>query len=148
MRFRKLRVAWSVGCGIACLLLVVLWAKSIWCPYCIDRTKGGVHTSIAAARGVIAVSRYDWNNEIFVIEDKNWGHRARYPQFDWRHLAFKRNGRYLQFQTPFRLPLALTIAFATLPWMRWSKRFSIRSLLIATSLVAVVLGLAVWMVRS
>src|SRR6478609_241719 len=30
MRFRKLRIAWSVGCGIACVLLIVLWVRSYW----------------------------------------------------------------------------------------------------------------------
>src|SRR3954471_15715319 len=28
MKYRNLRIAWSVGCGIACVLLVVLWAFS------------------------------------------------------------------------------------------------------------------------
>src|SRR6478672_11323736 len=28
MRFRKLRIAWSVFCGLACLLLIVLWVRS------------------------------------------------------------------------------------------------------------------------
>ena len=28
MRFRKLRIAWSVACGIACVLLIVLWVRS------------------------------------------------------------------------------------------------------------------------
>ena len=28
MRFRKLRIAWSVLCGIACVLLIVLWVRS------------------------------------------------------------------------------------------------------------------------
>ena len=27
---RKLRIAWSVGCGIVCLLLIVLWVRSHW----------------------------------------------------------------------------------------------------------------------
>jgi hypothetical protein len=27
-RFRKLRIAWSAGCGIACALLIVLWRAS------------------------------------------------------------------------------------------------------------------------
>src|SRR5712671_2831573 len=30
MRFRKLRIAWSVACGIACVLLIVLWVRSYW----------------------------------------------------------------------------------------------------------------------
>jgi hypothetical protein len=28
MKFRKLRIAWSVFCGLACVLLVVLWVRS------------------------------------------------------------------------------------------------------------------------
>src|SRR4051812_24381488 len=28
MRFRKLRIAWSVGCGLACVLLIALWVRS------------------------------------------------------------------------------------------------------------------------
>jgi hypothetical protein len=42
------------------------------------------------------------------------------------------------------LMLALTAA----PWFPWSKRFSLRTLLIATTLVAVVLGLVVWASRA
>ena len=44
---------------------------------------------------------------------------------------------------------ALVLFFAViaiLPWFRW--RFSLRTLLIATTLVAVVLGLAVYLVRK
>src|SRR6476619_8444557 len=28
MKFRKLRIAWSVVCGLACLPLIVLWVRS------------------------------------------------------------------------------------------------------------------------
>jgi hypothetical protein len=48
-----------------------------------------------------------------------------------------------------RVPHCLTVLFvsalATLPWLRW--RFSLRTLLIATTLVAAVLGLVVWAAR-
>src|SRR3954464_13617438 len=30
MRFRKLRLAWSVFWGIACVLLIALWIRSYW----------------------------------------------------------------------------------------------------------------------
>src|SRR6185295_4017804 len=30
MRFRKLRIAWSATCLIACVLLIVLWVRSYW----------------------------------------------------------------------------------------------------------------------
>jgi hypothetical protein len=38
-------------------------------------------------------------------------------------------------------------ALSAVPWIRWSKRFSLRTLLIATTLVAVVLGAIVYAVR-
>jgi hypothetical protein len=44
--------------------------------------------------------------------------------------------------------MAFTLVSATpaaLPWTRWSRRFTLRTLLIATTLVAVVLGLIVWL---
>ena len=28
MKYRKLRIAWSVGCGFACVLLIALWVRS------------------------------------------------------------------------------------------------------------------------
>src|SRR4051812_42896523 len=28
MRFRKLRIAWSVLCGLACVLLIAVWVRS------------------------------------------------------------------------------------------------------------------------
>ena len=30
MRFRKLRITWSVGCGVFGLLLVPMWVRSAW----------------------------------------------------------------------------------------------------------------------
>src|SRR5262245_8434139 len=30
MKFRKLRIAFSVTCGVICLLLIVLWVRSYW----------------------------------------------------------------------------------------------------------------------
>jgi hypothetical protein len=30
MKYRKLRIAWSVGWGLACVLLIVLWVRSYW----------------------------------------------------------------------------------------------------------------------
>ena len=45
-------------------------------------------------------------------------------------------------------PVLLFATLATAPWIRWSKRFSLRTLLIATTLVAVVLGLVVYAARK
>src|SRR6185295_10739478 len=35
MRFRKLRIAFSVACAVVCLLLCVLWLRSYWWRDCL-----------------------------------------------------------------------------------------------------------------
>jgi hypothetical protein len=39
---------------------------------------------------------------------------------------------------PYWIPILLTITLAIIPWLRW--KFSLRTLLIATTLIAVLLG--------
>jgi hypothetical protein len=48
---------------------------------------------------------------------------------------------------PYWLLFFFTLAVAALPWIRWSKRFSLRIALFATTLVAVVLGTIMWSSR-
>jgi hypothetical protein len=52
--------------------------------------------------------------------------------------------------TCFRVPycwlfILLFGALSVIPWMPWPNRFSLRTLLIVTTLVAVLLGLVVWL---
>jgi hypothetical protein len=49
-------------------------------------------------------------------------------------------------RTPHWLPILLSAALVAAPWLRW--RFSLRTLLIATTLVAVVLGAIVYATRQ
>jgi hypothetical protein len=49
---------------------------------------------------------------------------------------------------PFWFAILISIMAATLPWIQWSLRFRLRTLLIATTLVAVVLGLICYAVRT
>jgi hypothetical protein len=46
---------------------------------------------------------------------------------------------------PYWIPVLLTATLAALPWLRW--RFSLKALMIGTTLVAVLMGLIVWAVR-
>ena len=43
----------------------------------------------------------------------------------------------------FLYAVLVSATIAAAPWIRWSKRFTLRTLLIATTLVAVVLGVIV-----
>jgi hypothetical protein len=44
--------------------------------------------------------------------------------------------------------LLVVAGLAGVPWTWWTNRFSLRTLLIATTLVAVGMGLIVWAARS
>jgi hypothetical protein len=48
---------------------------------------------------------------------------------------------------PHWLPALLLASVAAAPWIHWSRRFSLRTLLITTTLVTVVLGLIVAVLR-
>jgi hypothetical protein len=41
--------------------------------------------------------------------------------------------------------IVATVTIGVIPWIHWSKRFSLRTLLIAITAVAVVLGLVMWL---
>ena len=56
MKFRKLRIAWSVGCGIACVLLAVLWVRSYWIADTLFRGREtsteSFNMSLSSSRGI------------------------------------------------------------------------------------------------
>jgi hypothetical protein len=54
---------------------------------------------------------------------------------------FGRNGD-IAIWLPHWLLVAAPLLFATVPWIHWSRRFTIRTMLVITALVAVVLAMA------
>jgi hypothetical protein len=177
MRFRKLRIAWSVGCGILCVLLIVLWIRSyyrvgflFWHPtktlqFDVTSISGGLSTS-ACDDPELLLDKLVWRlNSVPLQEDlrskstslgSRWSFQSD-PQakhFHCRILGFKcifnSTPRAQHFDFSLTVPfwflvLASAAAMAT-PWLQWLRpRFSLRTLLIATTLVAVVLGAIVWL---
>ena len=116
---RKLRIAFSVTCGIVCLLLIALWVRSY-------RASIKMHVgdfSVVSCYGRIDVQVFDDPRGTFA-----WPYQ---PLFKVRHSVL----------------VFATAALGTATWAPWSNRFSLRTLLIATTLVAVALGLIVWAAR-
>jgi hypothetical protein len=80
-------------------------------------------------------------------------HNSITPQaYDWVKAAqsiLERRGMRPGLDDPYLFRQSLhVLSIATLaivPWIKWSQRFSLRTLLFATTLVAVVLGLVVAM---
>ncbi len=124
---RYLRIACSATCLIACVLLIALWVKSNWYADCVERLNDGVSTKIAAAHGVVVVSRTetDWNAvgmraEIrdSIHRNENWKHSSHFPESDYRRrFAFSWKGLQLQIQTPIWFPVLLFATLASVPWI-------------------------------
>jgi hypothetical protein len=157
MRFRKLRNAWSVGCAIACVLLIVLWVRSYWRSY-------DAFGPMSKSRAVV-LSSHQGRLSVIVqqIEIPMWhfGRNSRAEQLAGTSSAsvgrtfarlfvirFTSQKKSSGVSLAYTYPVLLTCALAVVPWIRhlhW--RFTLRTLLIATTLVAVVLGLIVYVAR-
>jgi hypothetical protein len=154
MRFRNLRIAWSVLWGLAAVLLIVLWARSYWCGH---KIVGQLTTTEA----FILESRLG-RIEVTIVELPYGSFRsvpfsiiAHGPQrsfgdtvigFDAPETVggffFGRSGGFRWVIVPYRFVLLLASVLAAIPWI--PRRFTLRTLLIATTLVALALGLIVW----
>jgi hypothetical protein len=146
MRFRKLRIAWSVGCGIACVLLIVLWVRS-YTPT--DELKLPIgflhfahfdtyHGELRVLSFVTSTPRgFDYDHvDVADLGNTPYAKRRFYfarPENSWG---------IFELWLPFWFLSLVGTGIAVLPWLPW--RFSLRTLLIATTIVAVVLGLVVW----
>jgi hypothetical protein len=162
MKHRKLRIAWSVAWGVVAVLLIALWVRS-------DTHRDEAAAPFGGNRRVVIQSLYGEIECVFTISP--W-----YPVSEWRlrsestsitipptlyledetttHItgfgfswAFS-SGEYLAVGVPYWFAMIWSLALATASWICWSKRFSLRTLLIATSLIAVALGLIVWSLRG
>ena len=57
MRYRKLRIAWSVACGVLAILLCVLWVRSYFvCDYMVRRGGLVVTTATGASTATTTVA--------------------------------------------------------------------------------------------
>jgi hypothetical protein len=149
LSLHNLRIAWSVFFGIACVLLIAVWVRSYWkCDYIQRVNQNYVLRTIASNNGIV----YLQNNNVAVpgVTVTGWNYASvesteKPPDFRWVLSS-------ADDEAPFYIPLwiltSIAAVFAAISLMPWSKRFSLRTLLIATTLVAVVLGLVVWLLRN
>jgi hypothetical protein len=161
MRFRKLRVGWSVGCGAICLLLIVLWVRSYWV---LDRWESTARATPVQPARFFFISSYcgrircfvtpHFMNSLSSTEVQHFSDSSgRYVDSEPNVHAvlgynFRRGYPSTDFAMPYWIPAIIFAAAPAAFWIRWSTRFSLRALLIATTLVAVVLGLAVYATRK
>jgi hypothetical protein len=145
MRFRKLRIAWSVAWGLACVLLIVLWVRSYWkwdfviaVPFQGAETKGAEsYTGTASLQSIDRNDPPHWSWSVFEIDEDALGVFAACRENTHFGFGVEREGNRWAILVPHWFLLLLAAAVAVAPWLR----FSLRTLLIATTLVALVLGI-------
>ncbi len=152
MKHRKLQIAWSVAWGIVAVLLIALWVRSYW--WCDDLVgplgatrsfyvwsdKGHIGVGLVGQRmrsladgGPWAIAS-EWTGDV----PPEFAALPWLPTWAQERCVIAPNWSLL----------LLTGMIATAPWLHWSRRFTTRTLLIATTLVAVGLGLIVWLSRG
>ena len=146
------RIAFTAVCGIACVLICVLWVRSYWwIDYGTVASRLEASSFYGAVRFRFAFPPYSFEREWYYARQPAIEY---FPSSSSELETVKRN--LLTFSLPssqsgtmphwFLVALsALSATFAAAPWIRW--RFSLRTLLIATTLVALVLGLVMWAIR-
>jgi hypothetical protein len=148
---RHLRIIWSVICAIACVLLIVLWVRS---HYYLDewstpisQTKwfgassisGQLSFFIGDLNPAVLIQAQDWGLES--TNSSEWYARDAVQEPDW-DIIFDAFNRWTICGPHWGLCL-LIASLAVAPWLKWSNRFSLRTLLIGMTVVAAALGLII-----
>jgi hypothetical protein len=143
-----LRVALSATCVIASVLLVALWVRSYRTWDCLNWVNGGA----------VSWESFDGRIQLFVsfrtIDDPDvqrgltyktipgplwpWPEQTGMARYGFHASRGGAPGRYF-IQVPHWLPALLFASLAPAPWIHW--RFRLRTLLIATMLIAIGLGI-------
>jgi hypothetical protein len=143
MKFRKLRIAWSVAWGIASILLCVLWVRSYrWVDVIAVQQSSQRVVGIGSCNASIMIGAS--SDETFPLG--TWlvePNLKPVKYLPWFEASF--HSVSSEIYVPDWPLIVLTASVAVAPWIRHLRwRFSLRTLLIATTLVAMVLGLIVW----
>jgi hypothetical protein len=148
MRFRKLRIAWSVGWGILAVLLTVLWVRSYWRVDFMRLGEDRVCMSIDGSVHTLCVIFGPSFGGTLFSRDHVFRFNLGTPKYSLLGVGYDpfEYGTWAVVPHWFLVLLFATIGtYAFTPWLHW--HFSLRTLLIATTLLAVVLGVAVWTAR-
>jgi hypothetical protein len=150
MKYRKLRTAWSVACGLLCLLLIVLWVRSYWRWDSVDSPlpfRNGFHFDSVIGRTVLSISPpLPSGQTIKFVAYSNDRQDTDFSMFEFPGplggLFFRVDSNGLVVVLPYWLPVSFVVLCTVGPWITW--RFSLRALLIGMAVVAALLGLVIW----
>jgi hypothetical protein len=159
---RHIRLGCTVLCATPALLLVIPWMRSYWLVDVVaPRWFYPWRIQVVSKNGGVLVfepRRFGTAPDVFWGWSSRWIETTDLDIIGPSVLGF----RFPEFEPyvgiPYWCPVATLAILAALPWLVlaalswlrfltlcWPKRFSLRTLLIATTAVAVALGLVVWL---
>jgi hypothetical protein len=144
---KYLRIAVTVLSLTACVLLIALWVRSdTWidiahCPLLPPTT-----LVVESTEGTIAACGLKPTPGTTGFAFSGWGTRSLSSEYNisihgtksWRFAVHQYDAAV---GFPHWFAILISGTFAALPWIGWSSRFNLRTLLITTTLVAVALGI-------
>jgi hypothetical protein len=143
LKCRNLRIAWSVGCGIVCLLLATLWVRSY---YRTDLLVGpwywGGSFNFASMQGQVGLAVMPAATLSFGVVRDPSDRLFVNPEYGSRlGFRYSKNAVRHKVVIPYWFLVCATLPLTFVPWIR--TRFSLRTILIGLTLVAVALGMVV-----
>jgi hypothetical protein len=148
---RLLNIA-SIVCLVLCVALMGMWVRSYWVEDFCEWSSQTRNYGMFSDNGRVGLQRAEFFAGQFVF------HFGELPARDainssfvaqsklGMSLATWQHGWFASISYAWVL-LILGVA-ATSPWLPWSNRFSLRTLLVATTVLAVVLGMSAWLDRA
>jgi hypothetical protein len=151
---KYLRIAVTALSLTACVLLVALWVRSYWWADDVGTLSIGGHE--------ITADSYCGTTTFFIYENANAASSDMYFDcyeikeyydkvrafFDYYRIEESFWDRAADcIVTPHWFWVSVSLSIGAFPWIHWSKRFSLRTLLIATTLVALGLGVVIYLAR-
>jgi hypothetical protein len=141
---KYLRIAVTALSLTTCVLLIALWVRTLFAIDTIQGPVGNIHV-VATSRhsglsiGLVRLNRmpHSWSHKSEPANEKVSVQYSSVIGF-----GIHSSNRLSAIRLPVWCILLLSAAAATVPWLPW--RFSLRTMLIAMTVVAALLGLVIW----
>lgn len=140
------RVAFSTTCAIACALVVALWIRSFWRG---DVVQFGDQRAVASSYGSVQTLTVNFGNAVGdqTLVTFSQPLNLELPKYSLLGFGYSPSDGWATVVIPFWFPTLILATAAACPWVRWHPRFSLRTLFVVSTLIAVALGAAAYTVR-